>query len=237
MSRTTTDMPTMPASPPPVPLLRAGDQLTRDEFERRYNAMPAHLKFELLEGVVYMASPVFADTHGSPHFHVISWLGVYEAATPGTQGLDNTSVRLEMAGEPQPDAILRVLPECGGQTSNDEGFVSGGPEFIAEIAASSASNDLGPKLRTYLRHGVREYVVWRVHDKVVDWFVIRQGTYELLPSTDIYKSECFPGLWLDWKALVAGDIAKVHNVLRQGLDSHDHATFVANLQTKLQAKG
>jgi len=47
-----------------TPPLESGDRLTRQEFERRYQAMPNIQKAELIEGVVYVASPVRATSHG-----------------------------------------------------------------------------------------------------------------------------------------------------------------------------
>ena len=62
--------------------LRHGDRLTRDEFERRYDAMPPSTKAELIDGVVYMPSPVNHADHGRPHFNAVAWLGQYAAFTP-----------------------------------------------------------------------------------------------------------------------------------------------------------
>src|SRR5438445_7444659 len=103
----------MPMAGPPVaiPPLVDGDRLTRAEFERRYEAMPHVKKAELIEGVVFMPSPVRLDHHGNPHADLITWLGVYRALTPGIRVSDNTTVRLDMDNEPQPDGLLFVLPE------------------------------------------------------------------------------------------------------------------------------
>src|SRR5438093_9991780 len=98
-----------------IPPLQHGDRLTRAEFERRYDAMPHLKKAELIEGVVYMPSPVTHRYHGNPHFNLIFWLGGYAAATPGLEGGDNASLRLDLDNEPQPDAYLIVLPTHGGQ--------------------------------------------------------------------------------------------------------------------------
>ncbi len=147
-----------------LPPLRSGDHLTRDEFERRYRAMPAVHKAELIEGVVYMPSPVSAEDHGEPHFDLNGWLFVYRAHTPQVRGGDNATLRLDLDNEPQPDGYLRLLPECGGQARLVDGYVTGAPELIVEVAASSASYDLHEKLNAYRRNGVREYVVWRVWD-------------------------------------------------------------------------
>ncbi|MCP2727215.1 Uma2 family endonuclease [Limnofasciculus baicalensis] len=97
------------SSPLTIPPLENGDKLTRAEFERRYEAMAEVKKAELIEGVVYMASPVCAKSHGKPHGAIMGWLVACEAATPGVEALDNTTLRLNADNEPQPDAI-EVFP-------------------------------------------------------------------------------------------------------------------------------
>jgi Uma2 family endonuclease len=219
-------------STPAVPPLETGDHLGRAEFERRYEAMPGLKKAELIEGVVFVPSPVRVDQHGSPHAALIGWLTVYWAATPGVRVADNTTVRLDLDNEPQPDALMFVEPDRGGQARIDaDGYIKGGPELVAEVAASSASIDLNAKLRVYRDNGVREYIVWRVRDNVIDWFVLRQGQYAALPAVaGAYRSETFPGLWLNPDALTRFDLAAVLQGLQQGLASAEHAAFVAGLQ-------
>jgi Uma2 family endonuclease len=212
-----------------IPPLCSGDHLTRDEFERRYQAMPDVKKAELIEGVVYMPSPVSAIDHGEPHFDLNGWLFVYRAHTPQVRGGDNSTLRLDLDNEPQPDGYLRLLPECGGQARLVNGYVTGAPELIVEIAASSASYDLHEKLNAYRRNGVREYVVWRVWDEVVDWFVLRGGRFEPLALADgIYRSEVLPGLWLEPAAVLRGDPARVLQVLEQGLASPEHVALLVS---------
>jgi Uma2 family endonuclease len=215
-----------------VPPLRSGDRLSRGEFERRYKAMPHVKKAELIEGVVYMPSPVSTDAHGAPHAELIGWLIVYKSDTLGVEVADNSTVRLDWDNEPQPDALLRILPRHGGQTRDEDGYVALGPEFAGEIAASSASYDLHDKKEAYRRNGVREYLVWRVEDRALDWFVLRGGEYDRLEPGDdgVYRSEVFPGLWLDWQALMAGKTQQVLRVLQQGLSSSEHSQFVADLE-------
>src|SRR6516225_7808558 len=95
-----------------IPPLENGDRLTRFEFERRYEAMPHLKKAELIEGEVYMPSPVRYRKHSRPHSHLIGWLTHYEAGTPGVEAGDNTSIRLDLDNEPQPDAHLIIAPDC-----------------------------------------------------------------------------------------------------------------------------
>ena len=214
-----------------IPPLESGDHLTRNEFERRYEAMPSATKAELIEGVVYMAPPAVRwDYHATPHSYLTTWLGTYALATPGLQLGDNGSVRLDLNNEPQPDAALIIQPAYGGQARfATDGFLEGAPELAAEVSGTTASLDLNAKLRAYCRNGVREYIVWRVRDREIDWFAMRHGKYEpLLAADGIIRSEVFPGLWLDPKALVTNPAAAMR-VLHQGISSPEHADFVRRL--------
>jgi Uma2 family endonuclease len=212
-----------------VPALEPGDRLSRAEFERRYDAMPGIKKAELIEGVVYMPSPVRAYRHAQPHFDLISWLGFYRMSTPVVTGFDNATARLDLDNEPQPDAMLLIDPACGGQAiiSADD-YVERSPDLVAEVSASSVSFDLHTKLNVYRRNGVREYIVWRVHDKQLDWFRLRSGEFEPMIADEmgILRSEVLPGLWLDAAALIRGDMSRVAAVAQQGLASPEHAAFV-----------
>ena len=87
-------MSAIPKSAFRIPPLRAGDHLTVAEFERRYAAMPELKKAELVEGVVYMPSPVTIEEHGNPQSRLNGWLVWYEAFTPGVQVGENSTVRL-----------------------------------------------------------------------------------------------------------------------------------------------
>lgn len=216
-----------------IPPLESGDRLTRSEFEHRYQAMSEIHKAELIEGVVYVASPVRATLHGRPHAQIVGWLLVYSAATPGVDVQDNTTVRLDADNEPQPDALLRIEPEVGGNSRiSDDDYIEGAPELIVEIAASSASYDLNDKLNAYRRNGVQEYIVWQIYENRLDWFSLQSGRYVTLQPdpTGVIHSQIFPGLWLSVVALQAGNLAQVLAVLQQGLQTAEHQAFVKRLQ-------
>jgi Uma2 family endonuclease len=214
--------------------LEPGDRLTRPEFERRYEAMPHLKKAELIEGVVYVPSPVRHEGHGRQHSALNCWLAVYTASTPGLEVSDNATVRLDFDNEPQPDLLLRIV--SGGQSRvSSDGFIDGAPELVAEIASSSAAYDLHQKLTVYRRHGVCEYIVWRVLEQAIDWFVLRDGRYDPLHTDEsgVLRSEVFPGLWLDAATMILGDMTTVLKVLGEGLASDEHEAFIVNLrQTK-----
>ena len=151
--------------------------------------------------------------------------------TPGVQALDNASTALGLKSEPQPDILLRILPECGGRTQTDRRFVDGVPELIFEVSHTSRYTDLGPKFEDYERVGVLEYIVRAIEPDEIYWFVLRKGRFvDLGPGPDgIYRSEVFPGLWLDPVALLAGDTRRLRAVVDLGCATPEHAEFVAKL--------
>ncbi len=220
-------------SPSYIPPLESGDRLTLPEFERRYNAMPNLKKAELIEGVVYVSSPLRFEPHAEPHANLMIWLGNYKVATPGVRLGDNPTVRLDLDNEPQPDAILLIDTACGGQSHlGGDGYVEGAPELVAEVAASSATKDLYDKKRAYRRNGILEYIVWQVFEQTVSWFSLQDGEYVTLTpnASGIIQSQIFPGLWLDVSALVSDNMQQVLAVLQTGLNSAEHQTFVEQLK-------
>ncbi|MFN6517256.1 MAG: Uma2 family endonuclease [Nostoc sp. CreGUA01] len=216
-----------------IPLLQNGDKLTLYEFERRYNAMPNLKKAELIEGIVYiMPAALRFRSHGQPHGWIFGWLFTYEAATPGVASAIEPTVRLDLDNEPQPDAVLLIDPEAGGQAKlSEDDYIEGAPELIVEIAASSVAIDLHAKKQAYRRNGVKEYIVWQVLDQKLSWFYLEQGEYLELGTdgTGILQSRVFPGLWLAVAELLAGNMQSVLTILQAGLQSPEHAAFVQKL--------
>ena len=220
-------------STPPVIPLENGDRLRRCEFEARYLARPDIKKAELIEGVVHVPSPVRA-THAEKHGDLLAWLRVYSASTAGVSVLDNATVRLDRDNEPQPDVLMRIESAAIGQSQLDgDDYVTGAPELVVEVVASSAAYDLHDKLHAYRRNGVLEYLVWRVYDRTIDWFVLTDDEYRpLSPDADgILHSRTFPGLRMAPNSLLDGDFATVLTELNKGIHTPEHAAFVAKLRT------
>jgi Uma2 family endonuclease len=197
-------------------MLESGDRLTRKEFHRRYCARPDIKKAELVLGVVYIASPVRSDIHGEPHSLAALWAGAHAMRHPDVHVSIKPTLILGDESEVQPDIVLFREPARGSALHRTtDGYLEGAPEFVMEIAASSASYDLHDKLEAYRLAGVPEYVVWRVIDKQFDWFRLNAGAYvRAEPNGDgVVESAVFPGLRLSIPALLAGDRAAILSAL------------------------
>lgn len=222
----------VPANVSDIPPLENGDRLCSREFLARYCTLPDCVKAELIEGTVFMGAAVRHSQHGRPH----SWLGNIVTTYGMRAGLDfgdNSTVALGPDDAPQPDLLMYLPAEIGGQARiNAQGYLEGPPDFVAEIAASTASIDLHGKYRAYQNSGVREYVVWRVLDGAVDWFVL--DNHEFVPlaqdAMGIYRSQVFPGLWLNVPALLDQDAQMLWSTLDAGLATNDFHEFAMRVK-------
>jgi Uma2 family endonuclease len=213
-----------------TPPLRDGDRLSREEFLRRWDAMPDLKRAELIDGIVHMASPI-SKTHGVFHSRMNVWLGYYMAATPSCTVETGTTWLMSADSAPQPDLVLEISPRHGGQASEEGIYSAGAPELIVEISYTTTARDLGTKLHLYERSGVREYLVVQPAQQKVSWRELADGKYrELPPDPDGWlRSHVFPGLWLDPAALWKGDLASLAAAVAQGIATPEHAAFVQML--------
>ncbi len=210
-----------------IPPLENGDRLSRPEFERRYAAAPHIKKAELIEGIVYVASPLRHKQHGKPHSRIQTWIGFYQAMTPGTDLSTEPTVRLDFDNELQPDVVL-FLEQNGGITIAEDGYLEGVPELVIEIAASSAAIDAGTKKQVYRRNGVQEYILWQSYENRLEWFQLVEGEYQsLLPDqAGVIRSRVFPGLWLSVNDLLSYNMTEVLETVQAGVRSPEHQAFV-----------
>lgn len=177
-----------------------------------------------------MPSPV-TNLHMMFQSDVSTWLGVYRAQTPGVEHGTTGTVVLDDDNEPQPDAILRRI-SGGNSEVDDKGYLIGSPELHVEVAYSSVSIDLHQKRRACERAGVQEYLVVLIREPGVKAFRLEDGKYrEVAPDTDgVWRSEVFPGLWLNVRALLDRDGKALLETLQQGIATDDHRAFVERLQ-------
>ncbi len=207
-----------------------GQRLDQPTFHSLYEAMPPGTRAELIDGVVHMPSPVGLE-HGEAQVPVIVWLSYYAENTPGVRAMDNATTIIGWKSEPQPDGLLRILPEYGGRTWNEGGFVHGAPELVVEVAKATRYVDFGPKLDDYQRAGVTEYVVRAIEPDEICWLHLDQGTLvrQSIGDGGLYRSTVFPGLWLDPAALLNGDTRRLRAIVDLGCATSEHAAFVARL--------
>ncbi|MBM3797565.1 MAG: Uma2 family endonuclease [Acidobacteria bacterium] len=164
---------TAAALPPP---LFEGDHLDAAEFLRRWEALPDLKYAELIDGVVFLGSPLSLD-HGTTHHEIDTWLGVYRSRTAGCQAGSDTTWVVGLKAVPQPDIFLRILPEYGGQSGETDGgrYGAGTPELIVELTGSSLSRDLGAKKELYRSVGVREYLTVELPARNITWRQLVRG--------------------------------------------------------------
>ena len=215
-----------------VPLLHPGDHLSQPEFHRRYEAYPdSSAKFELIGGVVYMMSPAGYE-HGRGDYKLSGLIFQYERATPGVEGAQNTTIILSKNSEPQPDNVLMIRREYGGNVvirGRTTKYIVGPPELVLEVAHSSRAIDLHEKRSDYHRGGVREYIVLDVQREAVHWFDLTSNVELPIAIDGILRSRAFPGFWIDTSALLARNVRRLAACLDRGLASPEHAAFVQEL--------
>jgi Uma2 family endonuclease len=214
--------------------LENGDHMSQPEFHRAYLQTREDFKAELIEGIVYVSSPLKAR-HGRNHLPLGTVFFLYASQTPGVKCYDNTTVILGAKAEPQPDLLMRISSQCGGRSIlTDDDFIEGPPEFIAEIASSSQALDLNAKPTTYAHHGVLEYLVVNVRDRRLHWFDLQTGTELAVDANGVCRIHTFPGLWIHAEALLAQDSKQMLATLDAGLASNEHAEFVQQLANARQ---
>ena len=214
-----------------VDTFEPGDRLDQKTFHAIYKRMPEDFKAELIGGIVYVPAALRAN-HGDVHGDVMGWLAVYKSKTPGTRFLDNATHILGDDSEPQPDASLLIL---GGQArENEEGYIAGAPELAVEVVSSTRAYDLHAKKSDYEKYGVREYLALLIREQRAVWFVREAERFVELPrpADGIFRSPLFAGLWLDEKAVLSGDTARVLDVVSVGVATPEHAAFVAELKQR-----
>ena len=186
--------------------LESGDRMERAEFERRYSRHPEIKLAELIDGVVYVASPVRIVEHADPHGILSAVFGGYLLANRGVRMASNGTWRCDDENEVQPDVLLRYLKSRGGTSWIDsDHYLRGVPELCAEITASSFNRDLYAKKELYLRLGVREYLTWQTEDGRIDWWRLEAGEYLAITPDEagLLHSSVFEGLALNPAELLA----------------------------------
>jgi Uma2 family endonuclease len=128
----------------------------------------------------------------------------YTGLHPDCETANDSTWIIDKSSTVQPDCFLRYVQ--GNSWLDEQSYLRGAPELVVEISASTVSMDSHQKKANYERAGVREYIVWRVIDKVIDIWRYDDQTKSFLaapPNADrIWSSAVFPGLVLDLAAVM-----------------------------------
>jgi Uma2 family endonuclease len=194
-----------------IPPLNAGDRLTLEQFEWLSDAHPEIKKAELIDGLVYLQTTV-GPRHAETHSRLMTLLGSYHARHPELQLLDNATVQLGK-DEVQPDALLRL--RAGGLSAQTDRCITGPPELVVEVSATSFSYETHLKRALYQHAGVPEYLVLQIYERNAEWWRLDAGHYVPIAadSNGIIESRIFPGLKLDVDGFWDGDMAAVLSAL------------------------
>ena len=197
------------------PEFHNGDRMSREEFLQRWEQIPDLKNAELIEGVVYLSSPV-SRSHGSYDSLLHGWLHHYAHVSERDLEIDVNTTLLLGESSFQPD--LAVL-DVGYRKTIQPGYLELLPILVVEICYSSRSYDLGPKLAAYRSAGLREYVTVLLEEKRVEWRVLNGTRYRLLPQPKdhILRSPHLNGLWLDTQALFPPDRKRLFAAVDRGL--------------------
>ena len=212
------------------PGLVTGERMSVDEFLRRWEELPDLKKAELVDGIVYVPSPLSLE-HGSLDSLIIWWLAHYAHATPGCKA-GNNSTWLMLVAHRNPMPSCGSCPRTVGSRGRERQFGAGAPELAVEVCVTSTEVDFGPKLKLYERAGVREYITIELFGQRIVWRMLENAVYvaQQVPSDGVLRSQVFPGLWLDVAAFWDDDGAKMLAALNAGLSSEDHQRFVERLR-------
>ena len=185
---------------------RAAALATVEDF---YALVPDRQKADLLDGVIYVASP---DTyHGDQYTNFLARLlaGFCEARDLGKVFGSRFAFRLSPHRCPEPDVAVVLASRL--HLVDDHGM-TGGPDVAVEVVSrDSRTRDYRDKRRIYEESGVSEY--WLV-DPIkgrADFLVLEAGKYQsaVLDDGSIFRSRVLPGFFLDGRWLFGEDLPKV----------------------------
>jgi Uma2 family endonuclease len=204
--------------------------MSQTEFADLYRRTPDSVAAELIGGVVYVSPPP-SNEHDAAHMWLSAILMTYKMSVVGIEIGSSISLVMDDEFQPQPDLILRRLPEFGGRSiTRADGSIQGPPELVVEIAYSRRSIELHTKMAEYARCGVVEYLVYMIDEKRLRWFDL-PTEQELFPEeSGIFKIRQFPGLWIDQQAITANNRSQMIAVLQSGLAKPAHRSFARKMQ-------
>lgn len=190
---------------------RGDDVFTVKDF---YRLVPDGQKADLLDGVIYLASP---DMRRSSKLNVFltSLMSMYASAKGlGEVDASRYAFNLSETYSPEPDVAYvsnkrrTILTESGGR---------GAPDIAVEIVArESRDRDYGIKKQTYERAEVKEYWIVDPFQRRMEFHRLHRGRYRLVPleRNRIFRSKVLSGFWLDVEWLLSDPLPNDYECLQ-----------------------
>jgi Uma2 family endonuclease len=200
--------------PPNLP----DDLVTFDEF---CSLVPDGQKADLIDGVIYMASPDMRRSDKLTNFvhHLLQ--GFNDARGLGGEVFGSRfAFKITEIRAPEPD-VAYVCPERLHLVS--ERHMNGGPDIAVEIVTrDSRDRDYGEKRRLYQEAGVREYWIIDPIQQCVEFLRLGDRGYDAvrLERSRTFHSRVLPEFWMDLQWLLAYPVPNSYQCLQQILAGH-----------------
>lgn len=185
------------------------------DFDLFCTLVPDGHKADLIDGVIYMASPdsLPANSIGIFLSHLIDGY-ISEKGIAGFVYSSRVACRFDNHNGPEPD-VLYVRPERSDIL--EETCVRGAPDIAVEIVSrDSRHRDYNDKRQLYERAGVAEYWIIDPLQTRCEFLRLKDGRYEFIPleRNSIFRSQVIPGFWLNVDWLFVRPLPKAQDCLK-----------------------
>lgn len=183
-------------------------------FEEFFERVLDGEKADLLDGVIYMASPDNTDASG-----LTTWLGTVFGGYVGYFDLGaiyllRVCYRIGPKNGPEPDLgfVAKAL-----EATRRRGYVDGPPSLAIEIVSpDSAHRDYVLKKDIYERAAVGEYWIIDPDDQRVTFYVLHGKRFKkVAPVKHVFKSRVLPGFYMDERWLLTPARPKAFDFLQR----------------------
>lgn len=179
--------------------------------------VPDGEKADLIDGVIYMASPDNTDAGDLNSWLCTVMRGFVDAHHLGKVYLSRIAYRLGPKDSPEPD--LSFLPKAQ-MKYRERGFIDCPPVLAVEIVSpDSVDRDYVKKLKLYRKAGVQEYWIIDLDAHQATFLVLEGKKYKkVAPVKHIYKSIVLPGFNIDVRWLLSEERPEPVQLVQQLLN-------------------
>jgi len=192
------------------------DLVTVEDF---FALVPDGQKADLIDGVIYMASPDSTRNDQLAGFVRFLVQGYSRVKDLGMVFGSRFAFELSHIRAPEPDVAFVSIARLH---LVEETRMKGAPDIAVEIVArESRSRDYFEKKNLYESAGVLEYWIIDPLQLRAEFYRLLDGRYHLVPleQNRIFRSEVLEGFWLDVEWLFADKLPNEFEKLQQILNS------------------